>query len=89
MLPNHFRTNDEINGVDTTAYSVQWIETKGKGELIVRHSVGEIVGRVAHEEPISASTNSWAVASKVATELGMTGPAWVDHDGEFIHFGQN
>lgn len=83
MIPNHYRTNDEINGIDSTTYTITW---EG-GKLIVRHQVGEVVGSVARNEPITSATDSWQIAHEVAAALQMDAPKWVEHDSDTIYFG--
>lgn len=43
--------------------------------------------RYADDRTIDAACDSHPIAYRAAMELGLPEPDWIDHDGEFIHFG--
>lgn len=47
----------------------------------------DVVVQYADDRTIDSGSDSWEIAIRAASEAGLPGPDWVDHDGEFIHFG--
>jgi hypothetical protein len=60
-----------------TTYTVTWDD----GELVARNH-GDIIRRESWAEPISAKSDSHAIANAI---LGDKLIMAVDHDGEFVH----
>lgn len=62
--------------------TVTWNEIDGIGTLIARNEAGDRIATAAWDEPISASTDSDAVANALFGDRNIVS---VDHDGEFVH----
>ena len=66
----------------TTTWTIIWDEIGGRGSLIALDSTGSEQLLVEHSEPISASSDSLAIADLVDFPGAIVS---VDHDGEYIH----
>lgn len=68
---------DETRGMNMKI-NITWYN----GSLTIYDCENEVTcGSVPHDEPITASTDSYAVATKVCEELGWALLGSVDHDG--------
>ena len=65
-----------------TSYTITWGEVRGVGHLTARNESGDIVRRVACDDPIDAGSDSASIASQVLGDLMIFS---VDHDRETIH----
>jgi len=70
------------------SYTIEWSATPSRrGFYVVTDDEGDRVGMCDAKESIIASTDSHGVVAYVISTLGMDEPEWVEHDGEYIHFG--
>ena len=88
-LPDGFRwvTSDEWASLEdaeksTKTITVTWEDGKLVAKCDEDHTLDSSV--VEWDEPITASTDSWAVAHAIA-EINHAEILAVDHDGEYIH----
>ena len=60
-----------------TTKTITWQETDGRGELIASNEDGSVWGRVPCDEPITAATDSHAVAAALGLDA-------IDHDADTV-----
>ncbi len=73
-----------------TLYTITNTQNQRTGAWMhyVRDADGDTI-RYHDERLINATCDSHAIAERAAVELDLPKPDWIDHDGEYIHFGYN
>ena len=73
---------------DTMSYLIEDDEDRsGRWTHFVTSTSGYAAAKYHDERTISASQDPWAIARTAADHLGLPEPDFVDHDGDYIHFG--
>lgn len=70
------------------SHRIEWYMSPSRREFyLVQDADGDRIGICDAFGLINASTDSGKVVSHVIQTMGFDDPDWIDHDGEYIHFG--